>query len=63
LKRRESIKGERDSLPICDHSDSEKLVFDFAQNMTRYNFVRFHFDALLVSADEKEDLTEIKAID
>jgi len=61
LKRRESIKNGRDSLPVCAYSDSDILVFDFVQNMTEYNFVRFHFDGLLVSEDEREDVAEPNA--
>ena len=63
LKRRESIKNGRDSLPVCDDSDSDILVFDFVQNMTGYNFVRFHFDGLFVSDDETEDVAEPNAFD
>ena len=61
LKRRESIQNGRDSLPVCDYSDCDILVFDFVHNMTGYNFVRFHFDGLLVSEDEREDVAEPKA--
>ena len=60
LKRRELIENGRDSLPVCDDSDSDILVFDFVHNMTGYNFVRFHFDGLLVSEDEREDVAEPK---
>ena len=63
LKRREAIKNGKVSLPVCDDSDSEILIFDFIQNMTGNNFVRIHFDGLLVSADEKEDSAEINAFD
>ena len=49
-------------IPECS-SDSEILIFDFVQIMTGFNFVWFHFDGLLVSADEKEDGAEMYAFD